>query len=45
MNEGVAQYNQANNNANNMRSGAIDNWNNTEKSFMDNNMPYFKKGH
>ena len=38
-------YNQTNNDMNNQSSGIMDNWNNTEKTFMDNNMPYFKKGH
>ena len=38
-------YNQTNNNLNNERAQIVNNWNNTEKSFMDNNMPYFKKGH
>ena len=45
MNDGVNAYNQTNNNVNSLRGGAVDNWNNTSKTFLDNNMPYFKKGH
>lgn len=36
-------YNQTNNDMNNQSRSIVDNWNNTEKTFMDNNMPYFKK--
>ncbi|MFP5041722.1 hypothetical protein [Parasediminibacterium sp. JCM 36343] len=42
MNAGVNSYNQTNNNANNIRNSIVNNWNSTEKSFMDSNMPYFK---
>jgi hypothetical protein len=42
MNAGVNSYNQTNNNLNSGRKQVIDNWNNTEKSFLDTHTPYFK---
>ncbi len=41
-NASVDLFNQTNNKTNKARSEMIDNWNNAEKKFMDDNMPYFK---
>ena len=35
--------NQNNNEMNNLNAQILNNWSSTEKTFMDNNMPYFKK--
>ena len=43
INNDVNAYNQNNNEMNNLNAQLLNNWNSTEKSFMDANMPYFKK--
>jgi len=42
INLAVNNYNQTNTTVNNARNTAIQNWNNTEKTFIDTHMPYFK---
>ena len=42
-NNDVNVYNQNNNEMNNLGAQILNNWSSTEKTFMDNNMPYFKK--
>jgi hypothetical protein len=44
INNDVNEYNQNNNELNNLGAQLVNNWNSTEKTFLDNNMPYFKKG-
>jgi hypothetical protein len=44
INNDVNTYNQNNNEMNNLGTQIVNNWNSTEKTFLDNNMPYFKKG-
>jgi hypothetical protein len=43
INTAVNAYNQSNNTLNNNRNEVLTNWENTEKSFADAHMPYFKK--
>ncbi len=42
INDAVNAYNQVNTNVNNGRNQVIQNWNNTEKTFLDTHMPYYK---
>jgi hypothetical protein len=42
INAAVNSFNQTNNIVNNARNAAIQNWNDTEKSFIDAHMPFFK---
>lgn len=42
INNSVKTYNQGNETMNNGRKTAFDNWNNTEKTFMDTHMPHYK---
>lgn len=42
INNGVQHFNQQNDAMNNGRKTVFDNWNNTERAFMDNHMPHYK---
>lgn len=42
VNASIGAYNQQNGVMNNDRKSLVDNWNNAEKSFMDNHMPHYK---
>ncbi len=41
-NASINSYNQLNTNINNKRSQVLDNWNNSDKQFMDTHIPHMK---